>query len=144
GAQDLHQLGVAAFVSSGKDELHDLRGGLHGSRQTPVAEITSINQKRTFGWVEATALLPVVRRITQDAVNQAESLAVRYEALPETSATRRELEVELERVILAWAAKVQKLGAEAKGLWLVDFDSGDGSVWAWRYPEGDLEEVDAA
>lgn len=109
-----------------------------------MAEITSINQKRTFGWVEATALLPVVRRITQEAVAHAESLAVRYEALPVESTIRRELEVELERVILAWAAKVQKLGAEAKGLWLVDFDAGDGTVWAWRYPDGDLEEVDAA
>lgn len=109
-----------------------------------MAEITSINQKRTFGWVEATALLPVVRRITQEAVAQAEALALRYEALPETSVTRLELEVELERVILGWAGKVQKLGADAKGLWLVDFDAGDGTVWAWRYPDGDLEEIDAA
>lgn len=109
-----------------------------------MAEITSINQKRTFGWVEATALLPVVRRITQDAVSQAEALAVRYEALPPESPTRRELETELEHVILAWAAKVQKLGAEAKGLWLVDFDAGDGAVWAWRHPEGDLDEIDVA
>ena len=109
-----------------------------------MAEITSINQKRTFGWVEASSLLPVIRRITQEAVTAAEALAVRYEALPETSTVRRELETELERVILAWAAKVQKLGAEAKGLWLVDFDAGDGTTWAWRYPDGDLEEIDAA
>ena len=109
-----------------------------------MAEITSINQKRTFGFIEATALLPVVRRITQEAVTQAEALAVRYEALPATSATRAELETELSRVILAWAAKVKKLGADAKGVWLVDFDAGDGSAWAWRYPASDLEELESA
>lgn len=107
-----------------------------------MAEITSINQKRTFGFVEATALLPVVRRITQEAVSQAEALAVRYEALPADSPARSELEAELSRVILAWAAKMKKLGAEAKGVWLVDFDAGDGSAWAWRYPASDLEEID--
>ena len=109
-----------------------------------MAEITSINQKRTFGWLEAMSLLPVIRRITQEAVVHAESLAVRYEALPADSPVRAELEVELERVILAWAAKIQKLGAEAKGLWLVDFDAGDGTTWTWRYPEAELEETDAA
>ena len=109
-----------------------------------MAEITSINQKRTFGWVEAMSLLPVVRRITQEAVQHAEALAVRYEALPEGNATRRDLENELNSVILAWAAKIQKLGADAKGLWLVDFDAGDGCVYAWRYPDPELEDLESA
>ena len=109
-----------------------------------MAEITSINQKRTFGWVEAMSLLPVIRRITQDAVVQAESLAVRYEALPVGHPTRRELEQELEQVILQWAGKVQKLGAEAKGLWLVDFDAGDGTSYSWRFPDPELEEAEVA
>ena len=109
-----------------------------------MAEITSINQKRTFAWVEARALLPVIRRITQEAVAHAEALALRYESLPSAHPTRRELEQELERVILVWAGKIQKLGAEAKGLWLVDFDAGDGSVYAWRHPDGELEEAEVA
>ena len=109
-----------------------------------MAEITSINQKRTFGWVEALALLPVIRRITQEAVVHAEQLAVRYEALPPDNTLRSELEAELEARILAWAAKIQKLGAEAKGLWLVDFDAGDGTVYSWRFPDAELEEADVA
>ncbi len=39
-----------------------------------------------------------------------------------------------------WAAKIQKLGAEAKGLWLVDFEATD-RTFGWRYPEIDLREL---
>ena len=105
-----------------------------------MAEITAINQKRVFTGAEALRLLPVVRRITQEAVTKAESLALRYEALPDAHPSREDLERELNDLILAWAAKIQKLGAEAKGLWLVDFDAGD-TVYGWRYPENELHEV---
>ena len=37
----------------------------------------------------------------------------------------------------AWAEKIMQLGAEPKGLWLVDFDSGSG-YYCWRYPEADV------
>ena len=33
-----------------------------------------------------------------------------------------------------WAGEVQSLGLEAKGLWLVDFDNGEG-YYCWCYPE---------
>jgi hypothetical protein len=33
-----------------------------------------------------------------------------------------------------WAADVQALGPEVKGLWLVDFDNGHG-YYCWCYPE---------
>ncbi len=105
-----------------------------------MAEITAINQKRVFTGTEALRLLPVVRRITQETVTKAEGLALRYEALPDGNASRADLERELNDLILAWAAKIQKLGAEAKGLWLVDFDAGD-TVYGWRYPELELQEV---
>lgn len=105
-----------------------------------MAEITAINQKRVFTGTEALRLLPVVRRITAEAVTRAESLALRYEALPDAHPSRDDLESELNELILAWAVKIQKLGADAKGLWLVDFDAGD-TVYGWRYPDPDLQEV---
>jgi hypothetical protein len=102
-----------------------------------MADITSINQKHMFGFAEAQRLLPVVRRITQEAVVRSEALALRYEALPEAHPSRGELERELNDLILGWAAKIQKLGAEAKGLWLVDFE-GDEGRWGWRFGENEL------
>jgi len=86
--------------------------------------------------------VPVLTRITQETVSRAEALALRYEALPSSHPARGELERELNQLILAWAAKVAKLGGEAKGLWLVDFDSESG-VLAWRYPESELRELEA-
>ena len=105
-----------------------------------MADITSINQRRTFKRDDAQRLLPVIRRITAEAVTRAETLAVRYESLPKGHPSRQELERELNDLIVNWAAQVQKLGAEAKGLWLVDFESPERS-WGWRYPGTDLREL---
>ena len=105
-----------------------------------MADITSINQRRTFARADAQRLLPVIRRITAEAVTRSESLAVRYESLPKGHPSRQELERELNEIIVSWAAKVQKLGAAAKGLWLVDFEASDRS-WGWRYPDEDLREL---
>jgi hypothetical protein len=33
-----------------------------------------------------------------------------------------------------WAEAVRAMGLEAKGLWLVDFDNGEG-YYCWKYPE---------
>ncbi len=57
-----------------------------------------------------------------------------YEALPEGHEARDNLETELNEVVTQWGQKIVKLGAEAKGLWLVDFDNGHG-YYCWRYPE---------
>ncbi|HSN87769.1 MAG TPA: DUF2203 family protein, partial [Thermoanaerobaculia bacterium] len=34
----------------------------------------------------------------------------------------------------AWAGEMAAMGCEVKGLWLVDWDSGDG-YYCWRFPE---------
>ena len=33
-----------------------------------------------------------------------------------------------------WVAKMERLGLVIKGLWLVDFDTGDGYL-CWKFPE---------
>ena len=37
-------------------------------------------------------------------------------------------------IVNGWADAVRALGVEVKGLWLVDFDNGEG-YYCWRYPE---------
>lgn len=37
-----------------------------------------------------------------------------------------------------WVERIHRLGALAKGLWLVDFDTGDGYL-CWAYPEERIE-----
>jgi regulator of sirC expression with transglutaminase-like and TPR domain len=77
--------------------------------------------KRVFTLDEARALLPRVKDLTSEAVQRYGRLA-------------SELEGERESVVREWMREVRSLGAEIKGLWLVDFDSGAG-YYCWKYPE---------
>lgn len=83
--------------------------------------------RRIFTFAEAREMLPRVAEITADAV-------LRYARLPES----KESEEERQRVVRDWVNQIASLGAEIKGLWLVDFDSGSG-YYCWRFPEPALE-----
>ena len=82
--------------------------------------------KKIFSYEEAAALLPEVRRLTSDAVQEVEGLA--------NDAPRDEAQ----RVVAAWAESIMKLGIEVKGLWLIDFDNGSG-YYCWQFPEESLQ-----
>ena len=82
--------------------------------------------RQIFTYEEAAALLPEVRRLTEEAHRQVESLHPRKDA-----------EAHIERIIVGWAEAVAATGVEVKGLWLVDFDNGSG-YYCWRYPEDGL------
>ena len=51
----------------------------------------------------------------------------------------RRLEAQVNEVLQRWAAAVKELGVEVKGLWLADFDSGDGYYYCWQLGEDDIE-----
>jgi regulator of sirC expression with transglutaminase-like and TPR domain len=85
------------------------------------AEALGAPEKRTFTLEEARALMPKVRELTADAVE-------RYSKLP------GDLEDARLEIVEEWAEELRSLGAEIKGLWLVDFDSGAG-YYCWKYPE---------
>jgi hypothetical protein len=87
-----------------------------------------------FTLAEALALLPQVKHLTADAVRQAESLAMQLHGLAEDDPEHVSLSAALKDVVDGWAGEVHSLGLEAKGLWLVDFDNGEG-YYCWCYPE---------
>lgn len=89
--------------------------------------------KKVFSYDEAISLFPHVRDLTLSAVKQIEALVNTLESRDELETRRDELEEARERIFRLWAAEVQSLGAEVKGLWLVDWDSGDG-YYCWRFP----------
>ncbi len=90
--------------------------------------------KKIFSYDEAMSMFPHVRDLTTSAVKQIESLVNTLESRDELETRREELEEARERIFRLWAQEVQALGAEVKGLWLVDWDSGDG-YYCWRFPE---------
>jgi len=87
-----------------------------------------------FSLDEARALLPHVKHVTADAVRQAESLASQLHNLAEDDPEHATLSAALRDVVNSWAEELRTLGLEAKGLWLVDFDNGEG-YYCWCYPE---------
>lgn len=90
--------------------------------------------KRIFSYDEAVNTFPLVRDLTAAAVRQIEALTRSVASRDELDTRRDELEEALERIVRAWAQQVSSLGCEVKGVWLVDWDSGDG-YYCWRFPE---------
>ena len=84
-------------------------------------------RRRTFTLDEARSALPGVLKLTEEA-------ATRYGRFGEGGI---ETEEARQGVVEDWARQIVALGAEIKGLWLVDFDSG-GGYYCWKYPEPSL------
>ena len=90
--------------------------------------------KRIFSYDEALSTFPVVRDLTAAAARQIEALGAHLSSREEQEARREELEEARERIVRAWAQEVAAIGCEVKGVWLVDWDNGDG-YYCWRFPE---------
>jgi hypothetical protein len=90
--------------------------------------------RRFFSLHEAGELLPTVKRLTAEAVRDAETLAARLQRTDESDPEHQQLSSELDEVVADWTKKMQEMSLEVKGLWLVDFDNGEG-YYCWCYPE---------
>ncbi len=91
-----------------------------------------------FTLEEARALLPRVKEITQHSHALVEELREQLEATEHPREIRR-LETRVNDELQRWARALQDLGVEVKGLWLADFDSGDGYYYCWQFGEDDIE-----
>lgn len=97
-------------------------------------------KQRCWTLEAARRILPEVRRHTAQAVREVEALTARAdeaggEAGDEAAVQRRQ---HIARVVSRWIRTMEALGVDAKGAWLVDFDSGSG-FYCWRWPEPRLE-----
>jgi hypothetical protein len=86
----------------------------------------------------ANALLPIISKITEETIKKTEKLAIRIQRHPKGSGPFETLVKEYDLTIHQWSEKIHRLGAVAKGLWLVDFDTGKGYL-CWSYPEKKIE-----
>lgn len=101
--------------------------------------IIEISRCQTFSLEEARKVLPIIFKITRNHSQQVEALIGRIDSLSGGNESLiAALEADVNQLIHDWQVKVQKLGAFPKGLWLADFDTGDG-YFCWKYPERDIE-----
>jgi hypothetical protein len=101
-----------------------------------MGSVYEINQKRFFTLDEARTILPVVRRITKTARNDISLLSTKVSYIRDKK-KRGAVEEQIQAIFQNWHQKVRKLGCVAKGMWLVDFDNGEG-YYCWHYPESDI------
>lgn len=99
-----------------------------------IPQIVSRDSPRVFTLAEAQAIFPLVRRITARSHEELEPVKRQLENVLPTDPRIRGIEREYERVVKRWVAKMERLGVVVKGLWLVDFDTGDGYL-CWKYPD---------
>jgi len=97
-------------------------------------QIIGHNDSRVFTLGEAEELFPLVQSITEAAWQELEPVRRRLEGMSPMNPRVHEAEREYESIVKRWMAKMHRLGLIVKGLWLVDFDTGDGYL-CWKFPE---------
>jgi hypothetical protein len=113
---------------------------ISGDFSARVSEgIIEINRRQVFTLEEAQEVLSVIFRITKTYSQRVDTLIERLDALAGANeGATSSIELQVNDLIQEWQNKVQKLGALPKGLWIADFDSGDG-YFCWKYPERGIE-----
>jgi hypothetical protein len=93
---------------------------------------------KKFSLEEARELLPEVRRITDEAAEALRDIAHEIQSLGTADPRREVLEEEYVERVRSWQEEIQDVGCEVKGLFLVDFDNGEG-FYCWKWPEVQLD-----
>ena len=91
-----------------------------------------------FTFQEACAQLEAVRRATRVAQERLQQLQAQAETIAEGSVQADRLKEQMQAVVQQWADAVAETGAQAKGIWTVDFDSGHGFYYCWTLDEPEL------
>ena len=95
----------------------------------------SKREARAWSLEAARAVMPDVRERTKRAVAEVDTLLEgQAQEVLESDPERR---AQVEHVVSRWVREMEALGAEAKSLWLVDFDNGSG-YFCWKWPEDEL------
>lgn len=104
-----------------------------------MENIFQLGRQKVYSLEEVQQLIPLVVKITRTYSTQVEALIRQIDAIGSSNeeATQR-LEKQINELVETWQNKIEKLGGLSRGLWLADFDSGDG-YYCWKFPEERIE-----
>jgi hypothetical protein len=94
--------------------------------------------KRSWTLEGARALLPDIRSRTAAAVSAVQTLLEERDRVGAGATSTEQVDTRVAQVTSDWARAMEALGLDVKGLWLVDFDNGNG-CYCWRWPETGLD-----
>lgn len=105
-----------------------------------MENVFEFNRHSVLNFQQASQLLPLIYKITVEADQELQLLTSKLNRARQELNTLElaEIEENIQKLITKWESKVMKLGLEPKGIWLVDFDAGDG-YYCWKYPELELK-----
>jgi hypothetical protein len=83
---------------------------------------------------QAQQMLPMVRRLTEAAMEQTRPLADRLHLMVPADPRNLAVQQAYEQVVRHWAGKVERLGLKVFGLGQVGFDGGQG-WYCWQSPQ---------
>lgn len=89
---------------------------------------------KLFDLAEARALLPLIQSITQQHQAELAPIQARLNKMLSNDPRRNRIETQYEKIVNTWKNKIEKLGATVFGLWIVEFNVGEGTL-CWRSPE---------
>jgi len=99
---------------------------------TDQRSLVGINRPGVFCLERARELYPIIFRITKAYVDRVDAV------LGSASSPVQEWqEKEAQRLFAEWQVKVLKLGGKPNGVWVVDFDTGNGYL-CWKFPEPEI------
>lgn len=102
-----------------------------------LSKVIEIGQraKRVFSLQEANELLPLIYHLTEESYLESKIILNQIKAFQQHQPKRAaELEIKMQQIVEKWQSKVERLGVQAQGLWIADFDNGSG-YFCWKYPE---------
>lgn len=93
--------------------------------------------KKKWTFEEASAVFPEVKRITETYYQKAYLLSKKINdtILPEN--VMEEIEDRIRATVAEWSKTITSMEIDVKGVWLIDFDNGNG-YYCWRLGEEDL------
>lgn len=93
--------------------------------------LINLFQPKVFTIDLANHILPSIINITEKTSVKVKQLVSKMES---NRANIKEIEGLINVEVEIWQRKMRALGVDPKGLWTVDFDSGNGLL-CWKYPE---------
>lgn len=96
-----------------------------------------IGTDQIFTKESANALLPLIIKITKKYEDSTQVLMNTMVPVEDHHNVGKAIDDQIYAQIEEWKGKMTKLGVRTNGLWLVDFDSGDG-YFCWKYPEPEI------
>ncbi|ODS51119.1 MAG: hypothetical protein ABS42_00085 [Bdellovibrio sp. SCN 50-8] len=94
-----------------------------------------IEDRKIFSLAEAQRILPIIQKITEKAQKETQVLVQQLELIQQVDAQRSKvLEIRIDEIMNQWRGQISRLGGIPQGVWVVDFDHGNG-LYCWKYPE---------